>query len=412
MVKMYATHLVCKGCGTHHPLEAVFACDHCFGPLEAAYDHAALAASVSRDQIMAGPATLWRWAAFLPVDAPSRGLPVGNSPLIAADNLAAELGLDCRLYVKTETSNPTHSFKDRVVAVAAAKSVELGFEALACASTGNLAGATAAAGAALGLPTYIFVPGDLEREKIISAAAYGATVFAVDGNYDDVNRLCSELSYDHPWAFVNVNMRPYYAEGSKTIALETGEQLGWRAPDRVVAPIASGSLYTKILQGFQEGREAGLLADGPPPIMHGAQGEGCSPVASAFASGADDVTPVRPTGIAKSLAIGSPADGVYALAVARSTGGSIEAVTDEEIVDGIRLLARTTGIFTETAGGVTTAVLRKLAERGAIEAGETVVVYITGDGLKTIDAVESSVHTLAVSPDPDEVDAALAGLAV
>jgi threonine synthase len=407
-----ATHLVCKGCQAHHPLDARFACDRCFGPLETAYDHAAIASSTSREQIMAGPATLWRWAAFLPVDAPTRGLPVGNSPLILADNLAAELGLDCELYVKTETSNPTHSFKDRVVAVAAAKSLELGFEALACASTGNLAGATAAAGASLGLPTYIFVPGDLEREKIISAAAYGATVFAVDGTYDDVNRLCSELSYDHPWAFVNVNMRPYYAEGSKTIALETGEQLGWRVPDRVVAPIASGSLYTKILQGFQEGRAAGLLADGPTPIMHGAQGEGCAPVASAFAAGADDVVPVRPTGIAKSLAIGSPADGVYALGVARDTGGSIEAVSDDEIVEGIKLLARTTGIFTETAGGVTTAVLRKLAERGAIAAGETVVVYITGDGLKTIDAVEPTVQTVRVSPDPDEVDAALASLAV
>ena len=407
-----ATHLVCKGCQAHHPLDARFACDRCFGPLEMAYDHAAIAASTSREQIMAGPATLWRWAAFLPVDAPTRGLPVGNSPLILADNLAAELGLDCELYVKTETSNPTHSFKDRVVAVAAAKSLELGFEALACASTGNLAGATAAAGASLGLPTYIFVPGDLEREKIISAAAYGATVFAVDGTYDDVNRLCSELSYDHPWAFVNVNMRPYYAEGSKTIALETGEQLGWRVPDRVVAPIASGSLYTKILQGFQEGRAAELLADGPAPIMHGAQGEGCAPVASAFAAGVDDVVPVRPTGIAKSLAIGSPADGVYALGVARDTGGSIEAVSDDEIVEGIKLLARTTGIFTETAGGVTTAVLRKLAERGAIAAGETVVVYITGDGLKTIDAVEPTVQTVHVSPDPDAVDAALASLAV
>jgi len=407
-----ATHLVCKGCQAHHPLDARFACDRCFGPLEAAYDHAAIASATSREQVMAGPATLWRWAAFLPVDAPTRGLPVGNSPLILADNLAAELGLECELYVKTETSNPTHSFKDRVVAVAAAKSVELGFEALACASTGNLAGATAAAGAALGLPTYIFVPGDLEREKIISAAAYGATVFAVDGTYDDVNRLCSELSYDHPWAFVNVNMRPYYAEGSKTIALETGEQLGWRVPDRVVAPIASGSLYTKILQGFEEGRAAGLLADGPAPIMHGAQGDGCSPVATAFAAGADDVLPVRPTGIAKSLAIGSPADGVYALGVARDTGGSIEAASDEEIVEGIRLLARTTGIFTETAGGVTAAVLRKLAERGAIAAGETVVLYITGDGLKTIDAVEPTVQTIGVSPDPDEVDAALASLAV
>src|SRR4029079_11923790 len=276
-----------------------------FGPLEAAYDHPAIARGVTRELIQAGPPTLWRWAAFLPRDAPGRGLPVGNSPLIRADRLAAELGLSCRLYVKTETSNATHSFKDRVVAVAAAKSVELGCEALACASTGNLAGATAAAGAALGLPTYIFVPGNLEREKIISAAAYGATVFAVSGTYDDVNRLCSELAYDRPWAFVNVNMRPYYAEGSKTIALETLESLGWQVPDRVVAPIASGSLYTKILRGFEEAGAAGLADDGPAPAMHGAQGAGCAPVADAYAAGVDDVIPVRPTGVAKSLAIGA-----------------------------------------------------------------------------------------------------------
>ncbi len=404
---MHATHLICKGCSAHHPLDARFACDRCFGPLEAAYDLEAAAREVTRESIAAGPRTMWRWSAFLPVDAPARGLPVGASPLIAADNLAAALGLDCELYVKTETSNPTHSFKDRVVAVAAAKSVELGFEALACASTGNLAGATAAAAASLGLPAYIFVPDDLEREKILSAAAYGATVFAVDGTYDDVNRLCSELAYDRPWAFVNVNMRPYYAEGSKTIALETVEDLGWRVPDRVVAPIASGSLYTKILRGFEEARLTGLAADGPAPAMHGAQGAGCSPVATAFAAGADRVIPVRPTGIAKSLAIGAPADGVYALDVARRTGGSIEAVDDDEIVEGIRLLARTTGIFTETAGGVTTAVLRRLAERGEIGAGETVVVYITGDGLKTIDAIEPTVSTVAVEADPDAVAAAL-----
>ncbi|HEV8452752.1 MAG TPA: threonine synthase [Gaiellales bacterium] len=404
---MYATHLVCKGCGSQHPLEARFACDRCFGPLEAAYDRDAIAAGVTRELIESGPSTLWRWESFLPVDAPVRGLPVGNSPLLRADRLAAELGLDCELYVKTETSNPTHSFKDRVVAVAAAKSVELGYEALACASTGNLAGATAAAGAALGLPTYIFVPSDLEPEKIIAAAAYGATVFVVDGTYDDVNRLCSELAYDRPWAFVNVNMRAYYAEGSKTIALETAEQLGWRVPDRVIAPIASGSLYTKILQGFEEGRAAGLLDDGPDPVMHGCQGAGCAPVATAFAGGADHVVPVKPTGIAKSLAIGSPADGVYALDVARRTGGSIEAVDDGQIVEGISLLAAATGVFTETAGGVTTGVLRKLAERGEIGAGETVVAYITGDGLKTIDAVRPAVRTIAVLPDPDDVDAAL-----
>src|SRR6476469_9820120 len=309
---MYATHLVCKGGGSQHPLEARFACDRCFGPLEAAYDRDAVAAGVTRELIESGPSTLWRWESFLPVRAPGRGLPVGNSPLIRADRLA----------------------------------VELGYEALACASTGNLAGATAAAGAALGLPTYIFVPSDLEPEKIIAAAAYGATVFVVDGTYDDVNRLCSELAYDRPWAFVNVNMRAYYAEGSKTIALETAEQLGWRVPDRVVAPIASGSLYTKILQGFEQGRAAGLLAPGPAPVMHGAQGEGCAPVASAYAAGADEVVPVRPTGIAKSLAIGNPADGVYALGVARRTAGSIEDASDTEIVKGIQLLARTTGIFT------------------------------------------------------------------
>src|SRR3954469_13512217 len=404
---MYATHLVCKGCSAEYALDARFACDRCFGPLESAYDLEAIAASVGRESIAAGPPTLWRWSAFLPVTPPVRGLPVGSSPLIRADRLADELGLRCRLYVKTETSNPTHSFKDRVVAVAAAKSVELGFQALACASTGNLAGATAAAGAALGLPTYIFVPDDLEREKILSAAAYGATVFTVEGTYDDVNRLCSELAYDRPWAFVNVNMRPFYAEGSKTIALETAEQLGWRVPDRVIAPIASGSLYTKILQGFEEGRSAGLLDDGPDPVMHGCQGAGCAPVATAFAGGCDQVVPVKPTGIAKSLAIGSPADGVYALDVARRTGGSIEAVDDEQIVEGIRLLAAAKGVFTETAGGVTAGVLRKPDEGGGIDAGGTVVVYITGDGLKTIDAVRPAVHTIAVSPDPDDVDAAL-----
>ena len=404
---MKATRLVCKGCRSVHPLEAMFACPHCFGPLEVGYD----VGPVARAAVEAGPQTLWRYAPFLPVAPPARGLPVGMSPLIDGSALAAELGLGCRLHIKTETSNPTHSFKDRVVAVAAARSVELGFEALACASTGNLAGATAAAAAALGLPAYIFVPDDLEREKIVAAAAYGATVFAVRGSYDDVNRLCSELAYERPWAFVNVNMRAYYAEGSKTIALETAEQLGWRAPDRVVAPIASGSLYTKILQGFEEGRATGLIEPGEAPVMHGAQGEGCAPVASAFAQGSDTVTPVRPAGIAKSLAIGNPADGVFALEVARRTGGTIEAVSDAEIVAGIGLLARTTGIFTETAGGVTTAVLRRLAEQGRIGAGETVVLYVTGDGLKTIDAVSQAVATVPIAADVDDVDAALGAVA-
>jgi threonine synthase len=403
---MKAARLVCKGCSAVYPLEALFACNRCFGPLEVGYDD--VDAPIARGRVEAGPPTLWRYADFLPVSPPDGGLPVGRSPLIRADRLAAELGLDCDLYIKTETSNPTHSFKDRVVAVAAAKAVELGYEALACASTGNLAGATAAAAASLGLPAYIFVPADLEREKIVAAAAYGATVFAVDGSYDDVNRLSSELAYERPWAFVNVSMRAYYAEGSKTIALETAEDLGWRAPDRVVAPIASGSLYTKILQGFREARAAALVEPGPDPIMHGAQGDGCAPVATAFAENADYVVPVRPHGLAKSLAIGNPADGVFALDVARGTGGTIESASDDELVEGIRLIARTTGIFTETAGGVTAAILGRLAERGEIAPGETVVAYITGDGLKTIDAVVPAVATIDVPADIDAVDAALA----
>jgi threonine synthase len=409
--QMNATHLSCKGCGAEHPLDARFACDRCFGPLEVSY-RPIEPSRFSRERIADGPNTLWRFADFLPVADPGDGLPVGLSPLIRAERLADELGLECDLYVKTETSNPTHSFKDRVVAVAAAKARELGFEALACASTGNLAGATAAAAAAVGLPAYIFVPADLEREKIAAAAAYGATVFAVDGSYDDVNRLCSELAYERPWAFVNVNMRAYYSEGSKTIALETAEQLGWRLPDRVVAPIASGSLYTKILQGFSEARAAGLVPDAPDPVMHGGQGAGCAPVATAFAAGTRDVRPVRPSGIAKSLAIGNPADGTFAVDIAERTGGTIEAIDDADIVVGIGQLARTTGIFTETAGGVTVATLARLAERGEIRAGETVVVYITGDGLKTIDAAAPLVAPIAIEPDVDDVDAALGGVAV
>jgi threonine synthase len=404
---MYATHLICKGCQAHQPLEARFACDRCFGPLEAAYDHAAIAAATSREQVMAGPATLWRWAAFLPVDAPTRGLPVGNSPLILADNLAAELGLDCELFVKTETSNPTHSFKDRVVAVAAAKSVELGFEALACASTGNLAGATAAAGAALGLPTYIFVPGDLEREKIISAAAYGATVFAVDGTYDDVNRLCSELSYDHPWAFVNVNMRPYYAEGSKSLGFETAEQLGWRLPDHVVVPIASGALLTKIHRAFGELIAIGAVEEKAYRVS-GAQPEGCRPVAQAFKDGDEEVRPMKPDTIARSLAIGSPADGMFAMQVARQTGGAIEWCTEPEIIEGIQLLASTEGVFTETAGGVTIANLKRLVEQGVIGPDEETVAYVTGNGYKTVESLEGHLEpSISVAPDLDEFLAAI-----
>src|SRR6185312_8077160 len=279
----------------------------------------------------------------------------------------------------------THSFKDRVVAVAVAKARELGYEVVACASTGNLANAVAAHSAAAGLDSYVFVPADLEEQKIIATGIYGTKLVAVKGNYDEVNRLCTELSAEHPWAFVNVNLRPYYAEGSKTLGFEVAEQLGFELPDRVVCPVASGSLFTRIARGFEEWIELGLL-EGELPAFNGAQAEGCSPVAAAFEAGHDVCRPVRPDTIAKSLAIGNPADGVFALDLARRTGGSIDSVTDEEIVDGIRLLAETTGIFTETAGGVTTAVLSKLAERGDIGSDERVVLVITGEGLKTIDA--------------------------
>jgi len=396
---MKAARLVCKGCSAVYPLEALFACDQCFGPLEVGYDD--VEAPVSRAAIEAGPPTLWRYAGFLPVAPPGHGLPVGRSPLIRADRLAAELGLDCELYVKTETSNPTHSFKDRVVAVAAAKAVELGYEALACASTGNLAGATAAAAAALGLPAYIFVPADLEREKIVAAAAYGATVFAVDGSYDDVNRLCSELAETDAFektAFVNVNVRPYYAEGSKTLGYEVAEQLGWRLPRQVLIPMASGSMLTKIDKAFGELASLGLVEPAEWRVF-GAQSTGCSPISTAFALGRDVVEPVRPTGIAKSLAIGNPADGPYALDAVRRTGGAIADVDDDEIRDGIELLARTTGIFAETAGGVVVATLRKLIAAGALDPAEQTVIYNTGDGLKTLDAVAGrQAPTVTVKP--------------
>jgi threonine synthase len=313
--------------------------------------------------------------------------------------------------VKNETANPTHSFKDRVVSIALARARELGFDTIACASTGNLANAVAAHSAAAGLPAYVFIPADLEEAKILATGAYGAHVVGVRGNYDAVNRLCTELSAERDgWAFVNVNMRPYYSQGSKTLAFETAEQLGWELPDRVVAPIASGSLFTKVARGFEEWIDAGLLA-GRLPVMCGAQAEGCSPVAQAFAAGTDVCRPVKPDTIAKSLAIGNPADGPYAVDLARRTGGSIEAVSDDEIRAGIRLLAETTGIFTETAGGVTTAVLAKLAEQGAIDPSERVVLYITGDGLKTIDCVRDTFEVAEIAPSVEEFDAAFAGVA-
>ena len=408
--------LRCKECQAEYEAEARYVCERCFGPLEVTYRRSPIGdAGEARRRIQGGPQNIWRYTDFLPLDAqpgPSRrltsraGLPVGCTPLVRADRLAERLGLG-EVWIKNDAANPTHSFKDRVVAVAVARARELGFETLACASTGNLANAVAAHAAAAGLPSYVFIPADLEEQKVLATGVYGTRVVAVRGTYDDVNRLCTELSAEQPWAFVNVNVRPYYAEGSKTLAFETAEQLGWQLPDRVVAPIASGSLFTKIARGFAEWIELGLV-EGSVPAMSGAQARGCAPVAEAFAEGQDVCRPVRsPDTIAKSLAIGNPADGPYALELARDTGGSIDAVDDEEIRAGIRLLAETTGVFTETAGGVTVAVLAKLAERGDIDPGERVVVYITGEGLKTLDAVRETFSVHEVEPTLESFSQAL-----
>jgi threonine synthase len=390
--------LRCKECHTIYPLDARYVCEQCFGPLEVAYaarpdaDPEAL-----KRRIQAGPHSLWRYGDFLPVQtAPQGVLQAGWTPLLRADRLAAELGLE-EVWIKNDAANPTHSFKDRVVSIALARARELGYETIACASTGNLANAVAAHSAAAGLESFVFIPSDLEEQKVLATGVYGTNVVAIRGNYDDVNRLCTELSGEHEWAFVNINMRPYYAEGSKTLAFETAEQLGFELPDRVVAPIASGSLFTKIARGFREWIDVGLLS-GDLPTFNGAQAEGCSPVATAYADGRDFCKPVKPHTIAKSLAIGNPADGPYALELARATGGGIDSVTDDEIREGIRLLARTTGIFTETAGGVTTAVLAKLARRGDIDPSERVVVYITGEGLKTLDAIRGTFEVTEIDP--------------
>jgi threonine synthase len=395
---MSLSELRCKECGSGYPLDARFVCESCFGPLEVAYDLSGIDAAEARRKIQAGSAGIWRYSDFLPFEGrPGDPLEPGLTPLVRADRLAERLGLEAELWVKNDAANPTHSFKDRVVAVAVAKARELGFETVACASTGNLANAVAAHAAAAGLDSYVFVPANLEEQKLLATGIYGTRLVGVRGTYDDVNRLCTQLAETRPWAFVNVNLRPYYAEGSKTLAYETVEQLGWTLPDRVVSPIASGSLFTKLGRGFAEWLELGLV-EGELPSFHGAQAEGCSPVATAFAEGWDVCKPQRPDTIAKSLAIGDPADGPYALDLARSTEGSIDSVTDAEIRDGIQLLAETTGIFTETAGGVTVGVLAKLAERGAIGRGERVVVYITGEGLKTLDATRDRFEMLEIDP--------------
>ena len=409
---MPADALKCKECSTEYALEARFVCERCFGPLEVAYTAPRSDAAELKRRIQAGPHTLWRYADFLPLErTPRAALPTGWTPLVRADRLAERLGLR-EVWVKNETANPTHSFKDRVVSVALARALELGFDTLACASTGNLANAVAAHSAAAGVPSYVFIPADLEEEKILATGAYGTHVVGVHGNYDAVNRLCTEISGERDgWAFVNINFRPYYSEGSKTLAFEVAEQLGFELPDRVVGPIASGSLFTKVGRGFQEWLDCGLL-EGDLPAFNGAQASGCSPVAQAWEAGTDVCRPVKPDTIAKSLAIGNPADGPYAIDLARKTGGGIDSVTDDEIRAGIRLLAETTGIFTETAGGVTTATLAKLAERGDIGRDERVVLLITGDGLKTIDCVRGTFAVTEIAPSLSEFEAAFEGIAV
>jgi threonine synthase len=407
---MPVTALLCKECQATYPLEARYACETCFGPLEVSYDHSSLDPESAKRRIQAGPPSIWRYSDFLPFAEPPRtALAAGVTPLVRADRLAERLGLG-EVWVKNDAANPTHSFKDRVVTVALAKARELGYEVVACASTGNLANAVAAHAAAAGLESYVFVPSDLEEQKILATGVYGTNLVMVRGNYDEVNRLCTQLAGEREWAFVNVNVRPYYAEGSKTVAFEIAEQLGFELPDRVVVPIASGSLFSKIARGFEEWREVGLV-DGELPVFCGAQAEGCSPVATAFDHDANVCRPVKPETIAKSLAIGDPADGPYALDVARRTGGRIDAVSDEEVREGIRLLAETTGIFTETAGGVTTAVVRKLAEEGAIGRDERVVVVITGDGLKTLDAVRGSFDAIEVEANVEDFERKTAGTA-
>ncbi|MFZ5850392.1 MAG: threonine synthase [Actinomycetota bacterium] len=384
-----ATALSCRECGQRYELAAHYACDDCFGPLEVAYDFG----PVTRESIAAGPPNLWRYKDLLPVPPHVADLPniePGWTRLVRADRLAGELGMR-RLWVKDDSGNPTHSFKDRVVAVALAAARELGFRVLACPSTGNLANAVAAAAARAGIASVVLVPADLEQQKIVTTAVYGGTLVAVEGTYDDVNRLASELAGEREdWAFVNVNVRPYYAEGSKTLGYEVAEQLGWRLPEQVVIPVASGSQLTKVDKAFRELVALGLVPDTPYRIF-GAQASGCAPVARAFQEGRDVVAPVRPDTIAKSLAIGNPADGPYVLDTCRRTGGAVADVDDERIVEGIRLLARTEGIFGETAGGVTVGVLARLLAEGRLDPAAETVVFNTGDGLKTLDAVTGAV---------------------
>lgn len=401
--------LKCRECGREYPLTATHVCEFDFGPLEVAYDYDRIKKSLTKAAIASRPKSMWRYRELLPVAGePTVGQQVGFTPLVKADRLAKALGIR-ELWIKNDTVNyPTLSFKDRVVSVALSRSKELGFETVACASTGNLANSVAANAASAGLKSYVFIPNDLELGKVVNSLVYGANVIGIKGHYDEVNRLCAEIAGKFGWAFVNVNMRPYYAEGSKSMAYEIVEQSGWRIPQHTVVPMASGSLLTKIQKGYQELVKLGLVSEAKYAI-HGAQATGCSPISVAQKAGLDFFKPVKPNTIAKSLAIGTPADGFYALRVMKETGGAADDVTDDEIREGIRLLAENEGIFAETAGGVTTAVAKKLIASGKIPANDSAVLCITGNGLKTLDAVVGHVgKTREIKPSLREFEAMLA----
>ena len=396
------TGLRCRECGQDYPVAPVYVCELCFGPLEVEYDYALIRRSLSRQTIAARPASLWRYQELLPLSRPPTiGLHSGCTPLVKADRLAAVLGVD-ELYVKDDSVNhPTFSYKDRVVSVAMSQALEFGFETVSCASTGNLANSVSAHAARAGLRCWIFIPDDLEQGKVIGSTIYGPRAIAIHGNYDDVNRLCSEIADKYGWAFVNINIRPYYTEGAKTYGFEIAEQLGWRLPQHVVVPTAGGTILPKVAKAFEELQTVGLIEDGPRPRIYTAQAAGCAPVVTALHKGTDLIDPVKPNTIAKSIAIGNPADGYYVLQAVRESGGWGEAATDEEIVAGIQLLARTEGIFTEPAGGTTVAVTKKLIEQGRIPRDESVVICITGNGYKTIEAVAGQ------SAEPQTINARL-----
>ncbi len=401
----YIRALRCRKCGQEYPIQPINLCDFCLSPLEVSYDYKAMRGVLSREKLTGGPPGMWRYKDLLPVEGDVVDIGTGFTPLVKADNLGHELGLD-QLYIKNDCVNPTYSFKDRPVSVAVTKAKEFGFDAIACASTGNLAASVAAHAAKANMQAYVFVPCDVEPGKLIGAAIYNPVLVTVNGSYDDVNRLCSELAQKYNWGFININLRPYYAEGSKTLGYEVTEQLGWRAPDCVVHPAASGLSFTQIWKGLDELSMLGLI--GPVNThMYLTQAAGASPIVNAFQAGSLHVHPVKPDTVAKSIAIGNPADGYYALRVARQSGGGACAVTDEELIAGIKLLAQTEGIFAEAAGGVVIAAIKKLAASGVIKKSELTVAFITGAGPRTQETVSDIVKPFTVQPSLESFEEVL-----